>query len=233
MIILGQERLKQEENNRILKEIKELAECTFRPMITPLPSKDVDPSNHHIKGVQRHLELQRLAKQMKSDQIEWEKKIFFSHVSIESRVKAPNNSNLNLLCAEYYCAVSWSLRLFDFLSKTTEGQSSSTQYRSRSISTQAAAALAVLDLLWIDGTEWSHRCPYILTCVLRENLIFFRVSRVPDCVTSVPTNDLRTGTKVGQNLIDTENKWRMYELINKTNTKGLVYVEYSCLLSTL
>jgi len=87
MIILGQERKKQEDRNRIMRELEELAECTFKPAINPWPPKVVDPSGHQIKGVQRHLELQRLAKQMKIDQAEWEKKVFFAHVSLKTRAQ--------------------------------------------------------------------------------------------------------------------------------------------------
>lgn len=63
-----------------MKEVEELAECTFKPQINPWPSKEAE-SGVQIKGVQRHLELQRLAKQIKFDRAEWEKKIFFSQVS--------------------------------------------------------------------------------------------------------------------------------------------------------
>ncbi|KAG0561388.1 hypothetical protein KC19_9G061100 [Ceratodon purpureus] len=76
------ERKKQEERERISKELEELAECTFKPVINPWPPKEPD-GGLQIKGVQRHLELQRLAKQMKIDQAEWEKKIFFSHQNNE------------------------------------------------------------------------------------------------------------------------------------------------------
>lgn len=78
-------RKKQEDQERISKELEELAECTFKPVINPWPPKEPDvDGGHQIKGVQRHLELQRLAKQMKIDQAEWEKKIFFSHVSLQN-----------------------------------------------------------------------------------------------------------------------------------------------------
>ncbi|XP_073388442.1 uncharacterized protein [Physcomitrium patens] len=77
---IKQERKKQEDKERIMKEVEELAECTFKPQINPWPSKEAE-SGVQIKGVQRHLELQRLAKQIKFDRAEWEKKIFFSQVS--------------------------------------------------------------------------------------------------------------------------------------------------------
>lgn len=75
-----QERKKQEYRERVMKEIEELQECTFTPTINPWPPKEVGSSGDQIKGVQRHLELQRLAKQMKIEQEKWEKKVFFAHV---------------------------------------------------------------------------------------------------------------------------------------------------------
>lgn len=60
------------------KEMRELEECTFKPNVHPVPPKEKDPVV--IKGLGRHLELQDLAKQMRKDQEEWERKIFFTHV---------------------------------------------------------------------------------------------------------------------------------------------------------
>lgn len=60
------------------KEMQELEECTFKPDVHPVPPKEKEPVV--IKGLGRHLELQDLAKQMKKDQEEWERKVFFTHV---------------------------------------------------------------------------------------------------------------------------------------------------------
>jgi len=64
------------------KEMRELEECTFKPSVHPVPPKEKDPVV--IKGLGRHLELQDLAKQMRKDQEEWERKIFFTHVRNQS-----------------------------------------------------------------------------------------------------------------------------------------------------
>lgn len=67
------------------KEMQELEECTFKPDVHPVPPKEKEPVV--IKGLGRHLELQDLAKQMRKDQEEWERKVFFTHVSNQSHAK--------------------------------------------------------------------------------------------------------------------------------------------------
>lgn len=58
--------------------MQEFKECTFKPAVHPVPPKEKEPVV--IKGLGRHLELQDLAKQMRKDQEEWERKVFFTHV---------------------------------------------------------------------------------------------------------------------------------------------------------
>ncbi|CAM6129060.1 unnamed protein product [Calypogeia fissa] len=66
------------EEMKVIRELQEFKECTFKPRVNKLPPKDKEPVV--VKGLGRHLELQDLAKQMKRDQEEWERKIFFQHV---------------------------------------------------------------------------------------------------------------------------------------------------------
>ncbi|KAG0566104.1 hypothetical protein KC19_7G039000 [Ceratodon purpureus] len=73
-----QEKAKNFEQLRVQKEMQEFKECTFKPDVHPLPPKEKE--RVVIKGLGRHLELQDLAKQMKKDQEEWERKVFFTHV---------------------------------------------------------------------------------------------------------------------------------------------------------
>jgi hypothetical protein len=75
-----QEREKSEEMERLVKELKELSECTFKPLTSSLPPKEVGCV--HIKGLGRHIELQELAKLRRKEQEEWEKKVFFAHVNL-------------------------------------------------------------------------------------------------------------------------------------------------------
>ena len=73
-----QEKAKSFEQLRVQREMQEFKECTFKPAVHPIPPKEKEPVV--IKGLGRHLELQDLAKQMKKDQEEWERKVFFTHV---------------------------------------------------------------------------------------------------------------------------------------------------------
>jgi hypothetical protein len=75
-----QEKAKSLEKLRVQKEMKEFKECTFKPDVHPPPPKAKEPVV--IKGLRRHLELQDLAKQMKKEQEEWERKVFFTHVRV-------------------------------------------------------------------------------------------------------------------------------------------------------
>lgn len=65
------------------REMQELEECTFKPDVHPVPPKEKEPVV--IKGLGRHLELQDLAKQMRKEQEEWEREVFFTHVSNRSQ----------------------------------------------------------------------------------------------------------------------------------------------------
>jgi hypothetical protein len=115
-------------------------------VINPWPPKEPD-SGLQIKGVQRHLELQRLAKQMKIDQAEWEKKVFFSHVSLEAELHVVKLHFLK----ETWCdlhglilfLILWPV-CWTFDSKTMNDPNSSTQYRNRLTSTQGAATITAL-----------------------------------------------------------------------------------------
>lgn len=84
------------------KEMQEFKECTFKPAVHPVPPKEKEPVV--IKGLGRHLELQDLAKQMKKDHEDWERKVFFSHVrpltlaTCERRIKS---TYVNLLHSSY------------------------------------------------------------------------------------------------------------------------------------
>lgn len=60
-------------------EMQEVKECTFKPDVHPVPPKEKEPVV--IKGLGRHLELQDLAKQMKKEQEEWERKVFLTRVN--------------------------------------------------------------------------------------------------------------------------------------------------------
>lgn len=62
----------------MLKELQEVRECTFQPMTHSAPPRTTNFVV--IKGLERHLELQNIAKNMKKDQQELEKKIFLTHV---------------------------------------------------------------------------------------------------------------------------------------------------------
>jgi hypothetical protein len=74
------------------KEMQEFKECTFKPDVHPVPFKGKEPVV--IKGLGRHLELQDLAKQMRKDQEEWERKVFFTHVIKLSQVTCTNDSQV-------------------------------------------------------------------------------------------------------------------------------------------
>ncbi|BBN18304.1 hypothetical protein Mp_8g01460 [Marchantia polymorpha subsp. ruderalis] len=66
------------EEMKVIRELQEFKECTFKPQVNRAPPKDQEPVM--VKGLGRFLELQDLAKQMKKDQEEWERKIFYQHV---------------------------------------------------------------------------------------------------------------------------------------------------------
>ncbi|KAH8971423.1 hypothetical protein BDL97_02G141200 [Sphagnum fallax] len=70
------------------RELEEFKECTFKPIVHVVPPKPMEPIV--IKGLGRHLELQDLAKQMKKDHEEWERKVFFSHVKASSPFSTPH-----------------------------------------------------------------------------------------------------------------------------------------------
>ncbi|KAH7302549.1 hypothetical protein KP509_23G077000 [Ceratopteris richardii] len=75
---LRQEKASTEQESRILRELEALKECTFKPAVNPVPpAKETAPAA--IKGLERHLELQCIAKQMRREQEELERKVFFSH----------------------------------------------------------------------------------------------------------------------------------------------------------
>ena len=58
-----------------------MEECTFKPAVNPNRLRETTGSAPAaIKGLERHLELQTSAKQMKRNQEELERKVFFSHV---------------------------------------------------------------------------------------------------------------------------------------------------------
>ncbi|EFJ06844.1 hypothetical protein SELMODRAFT_430332 [Selaginella moellendorffii] len=61
------------------RELAEIKECTFKPSVNR-PRPRVEPPKI-IKGLERYFELQQIAKQMRKDQENLEKKVFFSHVS--------------------------------------------------------------------------------------------------------------------------------------------------------
>jgi len=65
------------------RELEEFKECTFKPIVHEVPPKPMEAIV--IKGLGRHLELQELAKQMKKDHEEWERKVFFSHVFAKTK----------------------------------------------------------------------------------------------------------------------------------------------------
>ncbi|EFJ04629.1 hypothetical protein SELMODRAFT_432232 [Selaginella moellendorffii] len=61
------------------RELAEIKECTFKPSVNR-PRPRMEPPKI-IKGLDRYFELQQIAKQMRKDQENLEKKVFFSHVS--------------------------------------------------------------------------------------------------------------------------------------------------------
>lgn len=76
--LLRKEKASCEQESRTLRELEALKECTFKPHVNRSPPmKETAPAK--IKGLERHLELQCSAKQMKREQEELERKVFFSH----------------------------------------------------------------------------------------------------------------------------------------------------------
>ncbi|OAE19668.1 hypothetical protein AXG93_1847s1290 [Marchantia polymorpha subsp. ruderalis] len=75
---LFKEKARVLEEMKVIRELQEFKECTFKPQVNRAPPKDQEPVM--VKGLGRFLELQDLAKQMKKDQEEWERKIFYQHV---------------------------------------------------------------------------------------------------------------------------------------------------------
>lgn len=73
-----EDKAKNFEQLRLQMEMQEVKECTFKPDVHPVPPKEKEPVV--IKGLGRHLELQDLAKQMKKEQEEWERKVFLTRV---------------------------------------------------------------------------------------------------------------------------------------------------------
>ena len=85
------------DESRTLKELKEMKECTFKPSVNPTRSKETTlTAPAAIKGLERHLELQTNAKQMKRNQEELERKVFFSHVC-EPCISRMSISSFNIL----------------------------------------------------------------------------------------------------------------------------------------
>nr|PNR47920.1 hypothetical protein PHYPA_012393 [Physcomitrium patens] len=74
-----EDKAKNFEQLRLQMEMQEVKECTFKPDVHPVPPKEKEPVV--IKGLGRHLELQDLAKQMKKEQEEWERKVFLTRVN--------------------------------------------------------------------------------------------------------------------------------------------------------
>ncbi|KAI5064890.1 hypothetical protein GOP47_0019585 [Adiantum capillus-veneris] len=75
---LRKEKANFKQESRTLRELEALKECTFKPSVNPSPPlKETAPVT--IKGLERHLELQCIAKQMRREQEELERKVFFSH----------------------------------------------------------------------------------------------------------------------------------------------------------
>ncbi|MCO5575407.1 hypothetical protein L7F22_029208 [Adiantum nelumboides] len=75
---LRKEKANFKQESRTLRELEALKECTFKPCVNPSPPmKEIAPVT--IKGLERHLELQCNAKQMRREQEELERKVFFSH----------------------------------------------------------------------------------------------------------------------------------------------------------
>ncbi|KAJ7514687.1 hypothetical protein O6H91_23G055500 [Diphasiastrum complanatum] len=72
------ERAKSEKEYQTMRELQEMKECTFKPSLNSIPPKETSPIL--IKGLERHLQLQEIAKQMRKDKEDLEKKVFFSHV---------------------------------------------------------------------------------------------------------------------------------------------------------
>jgi hypothetical protein len=83
-----QQKTKSIEQLQAQRELEEFKECTFKPIVHVVPPKPMEPIV--IKGLGRHLELQDLAKQMKKDHEEWERKVFFSHVKASSPFSTPH-----------------------------------------------------------------------------------------------------------------------------------------------
>jgi hypothetical protein len=83
-----QQKTKSIEQLQAQRELEEFKECTFKPIVHVVPPKPMEPIV--IKGLGRHLELQDLAKQMKKDHEEWERKVFFSRVKASSPFSTPH-----------------------------------------------------------------------------------------------------------------------------------------------
>ena len=92
-----QEKTNNEHESRTLKELREMKECTFKPSVNPTRLKETTlTAPAAIKGLERHLELQSSAKQMKRNQEELERKLFFSHVC-EPCISWMSISSFNIL----------------------------------------------------------------------------------------------------------------------------------------
>lgn len=78
-------------NDLILREMKELEECTFQPSIYSYPPS-TDQSNKRpivVKGLARHMELRRLANKMKGDAAQREFEVF--HVANVDKYRRPED----------------------------------------------------------------------------------------------------------------------------------------------